>query len=113
MRLAAGAAGLRYRGRDDLLLIEIAPGSQTALVQTTNAFCAAPVQVAGQHIAARAPRYLLVNAGNANAGTGAAGLRQARKTCEILARCAGCDADTRMEERGQLPHCRGGRQIQR
>jgi len=84
------AAGIRYQGRDDLLLIELAEGGSCAAVFTRNAFCAAPVTVAREHLAKGPVRYLLINSGNANAGTGAAGLRAARETCRLLAGMAGC-----------------------
>jgi glutamate N-acetyltransferase / amino-acid N-acetyltransferase len=89
IRLAAVAAGIRYQGRNDLVVIELAEGSQTAAVFTRNAFCAAPVIVARQHLATGLPRYLLVNSGNANAGTGAAGLEDVRRCCRALADLAG------------------------
>ena len=87
---ATAAAGIRYKGRDDLLLIELAKGGTCAAVFTRNAFCAAPVTVAREHLAKDPVRYLLINAGNANAGTGADGLRAARETCRLLAGMAGC-----------------------
>ncbi len=90
VRLAAAAAGIRYKNRDDLVLIELAQGGAAAAVFTRNAFCAAPVVVAREHLAAGAPRYLLINAGNANAGTGRAGLQAARETCRLLAVAADC-----------------------
>ncbi len=88
--MATAAAGIRYRNRKDILVIELAQGSTCAAVFTTNAFCAAPVVVAREHLAATSPRYLLVNSGNANAGTGKEGLRAARETCKSLAAAAGC-----------------------
>jgi glutamate N-acetyltransferase/amino-acid N-acetyltransferase len=90
VRLAATAAGIRYTGRDDLVLMELAPGTQAAAVFTRNRFRAAPVRVAEAHLARAAPRFLLVNAGNANAGTGDAGLDAARRTCALVARRMGC-----------------------
>ncbi|MEN8175075.1 MAG: bifunctional glutamate N-acetyltransferase/amino-acid acetyltransferase ArgJ [Pseudomonadota bacterium] len=93
VRLAAAAAGIRYQGRDDLVVMELAPGSTCAAVFTRNAFCAAPVIVAREHLARTAPRYLLINAGNANAGTGDDGLRAARDTCKTLAAASGCALD--------------------
>ena len=93
IRLASVAAGIRYQGRDDLVLMELADGSQCAAVFTRNAFCAAPVIVARQHLAAQQPRYLLINSGNANAGTGEPGLRDAQQTCALLAAKAGCTAE--------------------
>jgi glutamate N-acetyltransferase/amino-acid N-acetyltransferase len=93
IRLASAAAGIRYKNRDDLLLIELAQGGSAAAVFTRNAFCAAPVTVAREHLATGAPRYLLINAGNANAGTGKGGLAAARETCRIAAAAADCTAD--------------------
>jgi len=90
IRLSATAAGIRYRDRDDLLLIELAEGATCAAVFTRNAFCAAPVTVAREHLAKGPVRYLLINSGNANAGTGDGGLRAARETCRLLAGMAGC-----------------------
>jgi len=90
IRLAVAAAGIRYKNRDDLLLIELAEGGACAAVFTRNAFCAAPVTVAREHLAKGPIRYLLINSGNANAGTGVPGLRAARETCRLLAGMAGC-----------------------
>ncbi len=92
IRLAAVAAGIRYQGRDDLVVMELAAGSRAAAVFTRNAFCAAPVVVAREHLHRAMPRYLLINSGNANAGTGEAGLAAARDCCQALAGLAGCDA---------------------
>jgi glutamate N-acetyltransferase/amino-acid N-acetyltransferase len=93
LRLGCTAAGIRYKGRNDLVAIELQSGSTCAAVFTRNAFCAAPVVVAREHLGATAPRYLLINSGNANAGTGDAGLTAARRSCELLADTAGCRAD--------------------
>ena len=90
VRLATAAAGIRYQGRDDLVLIEVTKGGACAAVFTRNAFCAAPVVVAKEHLAKGPIRYLLINAGNANAGTGVPGLRATRETCRLLADTAGC-----------------------
>ena len=90
IRLAATAAGIRYKNRDDLLLVELAAGGTCAAVFTRNAFCAAPVTVAREHLEKGPIRYLLINAGNANAGTGVPGLHAARETCRLLAGMAGC-----------------------
>ena len=88
VRLGAAGAGIKRTDRDDVLLIELAPGSTCAAVFTRNAFCAAPVTVARTHLA-HAPCWLLVNSGNANAGTGARGLEDARRTCLSLAGLTG------------------------
>ncbi len=90
VRVAAAAAGIRRNAGADLALVELVPGSATAAVFTRNAFCAAPVTVAREHLAAAAPRAWLVNAGNANAGTGAAGLAAARESCAAAAAALGC-----------------------
>lgn len=89
-RLATAATGIRYQGRDDLCLIELAPGTATAAVFTRNRFCAAPVVVARENLARDPALYLLINSGNANAGTGDEGLRGARETCRAVAAMAGC-----------------------
>jgi len=90
VRLATAAAGIRYRDRDDLALIALPGGAQCAAVFTRNAFCAAPVVLARQHLSAASPRYLLINSGNANAGTGERGLADGRAICSALADRAGC-----------------------
>lgn len=89
VRCAAVAAGIRKPGRRDLVLFELAPGSRVAATFTRNRFRAAPVLVAEAHLAAVAPRYLLVNTGNANAGTGAEGLAAAEACCAAVANHAG------------------------
>ena len=91
LRLGAAQAGIKREGRDDLLLIELAEGSSCAAVFTRNAFCAAPVTVARGHLSHN-PRWLLVNAGNANAGTGSRGLEDAEQTCRLVAGLTGGSA---------------------
>lgn len=93
VRLASVAAEIRYQDRDDLVLMELAQGSQCAAVFTRNAFCAAPVIVARQHLGEQSPRYLLINSGNANAGTGEPGLQDAQQCCVALAEKSGCTAE--------------------
>ena len=89
LRLAAAKAGIRNPDRLDLVAVELAAGSETAAVFTRNAFCAAPVEIARRHLAAASPRYLLINAGIANAGTGSAGREAALGCCRALARQCG------------------------
>ena len=84
IQLASCAAGIRYQGRDDLVLIALAESSQTAAVFTQNRFCAAPVVVAKKHLQKTPARYLLINSGNANAGTGEAGLKAAVDCCKAV-----------------------------
>ena len=93
IKLSATAAGVRYKDRDDLVIIEIAADAATAVVTTKNAFCAAPVRVLREHFAAASPRYLVTNTGNANAGTGADGKRRATDICAALAAKAGVASD--------------------
>ena len=93
IRLSTTAAGVRYPNRDDLVVIEIAESAATAVVTTKNAFCAAPVRVLRSHFAEAAPRYLVINTGNANAGTGADGLKRAEAICTALATKVGVDAN--------------------
>lgn len=90
VRVAAVMAGVKKANRRDLVVFELAPGAHTAGVFTLNRFCAAPVQVCKQHLQQVAPRYLMINTGFANAGTGEAGLKDCLQTCELLARHAGC-----------------------
>ncbi len=86
VRIGVTMAGVRKAGRRDLVVFELAEGTQVAGVFTTNRFCAAPVQICQQRLAeGRAVRALLVNTGNANAGTGADGLARAHRSCEALA----------------------------
>jgi glutamate N-acetyltransferase/amino-acid N-acetyltransferase len=93
VRLGCAPLGVRSDPRDDLTIIELSAGSRTAAVFTRNAFCAAPVTVAVEHLGRQAPRYLLINAGNANAGTGSQGLADARSCCQAVAARAGCSAE--------------------
>jgi glutamate N-acetyltransferase/amino-acid N-acetyltransferase len=93
LRLGCVAAGIRYKNRSDLVAIGLPDGATCAAVFTRNAFCAAPVLVAREHLTTTAPRYLVVNSGNANAGTGEAGLAAARESCRLVAAAAGCRAE--------------------
>ncbi|MCC6136523.1 MAG: bifunctional glutamate N-acetyltransferase/amino-acid acetyltransferase ArgJ [Candidatus Contendobacter sp.] len=90
IRLGTVCAGIKYPDRRDLVVIEAAAGTRVAAVFTRNAFRAAPVTVARVHLAAASPRYLLINTGNANAGTGRQGLADAEASCQTLAELTGC-----------------------
>ncbi|MFS0756607.1 bifunctional glutamate N-acetyltransferase/amino-acid acetyltransferase ArgJ [Noviherbaspirillum sp. 1P10PC] len=93
IELGHAEAGVRKANRKDVLVMRLAPGATVAGVFTTNRFCAAPVQVCQSHLAAgKGIRALVVNTGNANAGTGETGLAHANQTCEALANLLGCDA---------------------
>ena len=91
--MGVASAGIKKPGKKDLVIFELAPGSRVAGIFTTNQFCAAPVHVARRHLQEGEPRYLLINTGNANAGTGKQGMADANACCEALAQHAGVSAD--------------------
>jgi glutamate N-acetyltransferase/amino-acid N-acetyltransferase len=106
IELGFAEAGVRKPNRKDVLIMKLAPGATVAGVFTTNRFCAAPVQVCKAHLEglqitgrmaldeadnASGIRALLINTGNANAGTGEAGLADANATCDALATLLGCE----------------------
>ena len=92
VRIGTAQAGIRKAGRRDLTVFLLDPGASVAGVFTQNRFCAAPVQVCREHLASgQSARALLINTGNANAGTGAQGLADARATCAALASALGVD----------------------
>ncbi|MFV1871766.1 MAG: bifunctional glutamate N-acetyltransferase/amino-acid acetyltransferase ArgJ [Oleiphilus sp.] len=98
IRLGVVEAGIRKANRKDLVLIELAAGSTCSGVFTQNAFCAAPVTLSKKHLTAgqfaqNCPAYLLINTGNANAGTGPAGMQDAVSSCQALAEQAGVPED--------------------
>ena len=93
IRLGVAQAGIKYEGRDDLTLIEIAEGSSTAAVFTLNAFRAAPVVVAERNSASQDARYFLINSGNANAGTGKPGMEACEASCAALGQLTGDPSD--------------------
>ncbi len=94
--LGVAEANIRKPGRKDLLVIRLDDGARVAGVFTQNRFCAAPVVVTRQHLSMLDPaasiRALVVNTGNANAGTGRQGLAHARQTCTDAAQLLGCAA---------------------
>ncbi len=94
VRLAAVASNIRYADRLDLVLVEIAQGAAVAGVFTQNAFCAAPVLLARKHLQATTSSYFLINTGNANAGTGAAGRDDALRCCQTLAKLTEVQVDS-------------------
>ena len=89
VRLGIAQAGIRKQGRKDLLVVALNEGATVAGVFTRNRFCAAPVLVCREHLRSSPVRALVVNTGNANAGTGAQGLEDARATCAEVARLMG------------------------
>lgn len=91
VRLGVAEAAIKKPNRKDLLVIALARNAEVAGVFTRNRFCAAPVIVAREHLNSESGvRALVVNTGNANAGTGAEGLERARRTCGEVARLLGC-----------------------
>ena len=93
LRIGVVEAGIRKEGRKDLTLFLLDAGASVGAVFTSNRFCAAPVQICQSHLASGAAiRALLINTGNANAGTGADGLARARSSCEALAQRLGIEA---------------------
>ncbi|ALM52153.1 bifunctional glutamate N-acetyltransferase/amino-acid acetyltransferase ArgJ [Halomonas huangheensis] len=87
VRLGTAMAAIKKPGRRDLVVIEVVEGASVAGTFTRNAFCAAPVHVAKRHLGeGNGVRYLVINTGNANAGTGEVGMRDAHDTCAELAK---------------------------
>ena len=94
VRIGVTEAGVRKVGRKDLTVVLLEDGASVAGVFTTNRFCAAPVQICRQHLDGRQSiRAMVINTGNANAGTGADGLARARSTCKVLAQQLGVAAE--------------------
>lgn len=92
--LGTTEANIKKPNRKDLLIMQIAPQSTVAGVFTQNRFCAAPVIVAREHLAAgKDIRALVINTGNANAGTGELGMASARVTCAEVAKLLGCEPE--------------------
>jgi len=90
VRIGAGQAGIKYEGRDDVLMAVLAPGTTVAGVFTTSKTCSAPVDWCRAALAQKSARALVVNSGNANAFTGRNGVEAARATAEAAAAAAGC-----------------------
>jgi glutamate N-acetyltransferase / amino-acid N-acetyltransferase len=93
IRLATTSAGVRKAGKVDVCLIELAAGARTAGVFTRNVFCAAPVTLARSHLRAAATRLLVINSGNANAGTGQRGFDDATAVCAAAAQALQCPVE--------------------
>ncbi len=71
LKIGTASAGIKQTQRPDLVVFELADGATTAGIFTLNAFCAAPVQICKKHLATTDQiKYLVINTGNANAGTG-------------------------------------------
>ena len=92
VKFASISSGIKQNNALDLSLISFIEGTQTAAVFTQNIFCAAPIIVAKNHLNSNI-KALLINSGNANAGTGQKGLEACLETCEIIARKLDIDSD--------------------
>lgn len=90
-KLGTASAGIKKPGRLDLVVMEVVASGTVAGVFTKNAFCAAPVQLTKAHMSSAESRYLVTNTGNANAGTGEPGRKNAYQVCESLAAIAGVE----------------------
>ena len=94
VRIGVVEAGVRKQGRKDVSVFLLEPGSSVGGVFTTNRFCAAPVQICQSNLSQGAEiRAMVINTGNANAGTGADGLARARATCDALSQRLGVTAE--------------------
>tara|TARA_R110001583_G_scaffold173287_1_gene327236 strand:+ start:81626 stop:82852 length:1227 start_codon:yes stop_codon:yes gene_type:complete len=94
IKLGVASAGIKTIGRVDLVLIELSSDTTTSAIYTQNAFCAAPVTLAKRHQNEASPRYLLINSGNANAGTGDKGMLAALACCQAVAELSGLNSNT-------------------
>ena len=93
LRLGVAEAGIKYQSRKDLVAFEICEGASVAGVFTLNAFCAAPVTLSKKHLALTPSRMLIINTGNANAGTGKQGMLDAQLMCSAMAEVSGLSAE--------------------
>ena len=89
--LGTAEAGIKKQNRKDLLVISLCEGTKVSAVFTQNRFCAAPVTICREHLqSTKSIRALVVNTGNANAGTGEEGMARTRQTCAEVAKLIGC-----------------------
>lgn len=94
IKLGVASAGIKTVGRVDLVLIELIAGTTSSAIFTKNAFCAAPVRLAKRHQSEVSPRYLVINSGNANAGTGEQGMQAAQACCQAVAELSKLNSNT-------------------
>ncbi|MBV8537318.1 MAG: bifunctional glutamate N-acetyltransferase/amino-acid acetyltransferase ArgJ [Alphaproteobacteria bacterium] len=92
VRLAAVEAGIRYKGRSDVMLAVLDPGTTVAGVLTRSVTCGAPVEWCRRHLAGGRARALVVNSGNSNTFTGKAGAAVVEETAAAAAKLVGCEA---------------------
>jgi len=91
LKIGFSNAGIKQTERQDLVVFELADTATTAGIFTQNAFCAAPVQISKAHLQQARTQYLVINTGNANAGTGEPGYQDAMAICQALADAQGVD----------------------
>jgi len=91
LKIGFSNAGIKQTERQDLVVFELASTATTAGIFTQNAFCAAPVQISKAHLQQARTQYLVINTGNANAGTGEPGYQDAMAICQALADAKGVD----------------------
>ncbi len=91
IKVGTTCAGIKQTQRDDLTLFQLHPQATCAAVFTRNAFCAAPIVIAKRHLDQQTPRYLLINSGNANAGTGKQGIQDALTCCQAVSENTDCE----------------------
>ncbi|TYL47664.1 bifunctional glutamate N-acetyltransferase/amino-acid acetyltransferase ArgJ [Marinomonas sp. IMCC 4694] len=94
IKIGVAEAGIKKANKKDVVIFELCEGSSVAGVFTQNAFCAAPVRLCQAHLGLAESRYLLINTGNANAGTGKSGVEAALKTCAALATQTGVSVES-------------------
>jgi glutamate N-acetyltransferase/amino-acid N-acetyltransferase len=95
LKIGTSSAGIKQTERPDLVVFELIDGATTAGIFTLNAFCAAPVQICKKHLASKvASKYLVINTGNANAGTGDGGYQDAMLICDAIAKEKGVPVDS-------------------
>ena len=91
--LSSLAAGIRYKDRHDICLIKIEGPSKSIVRFTSNRFPAAPIIVSKKHLNKKEPKYLLINAGNANAATGQKGIKDVINICGEISKLTGCEKE--------------------
>jgi len=94
IKIGVSESNIRYSDRNDMVLMQLAGETNTAAVYTKNKYCAAPVLLCKQHQELQAPQSLLINSGNANAGTGSQGMKNAQQSCVMVANALGCDSQS-------------------
>lgn len=93
LTIGTAEAGIKSPTRKDVVVFALCDGSVVAGAFTQNRFCAAPVQLAKSHLEQQSPRYLVINTGNANAGTGELGMQNAKRSCQLIGKKMACRSE--------------------